>query len=145
MIIVDKLKKYALFAGSAVVGGFLIWGNYQVLDAKNDKITALNKNIVTITAERDALEKVIKDKLKSDKVTEKVVEVVQQKETKQEKAKSQAATYVNNKLAEIEKKYAAKEPTPANEQRKNVEISLERAKGLWLTYCLQEPTEDPCK
>lgn len=145
MIILANVKKYALKLAGVALGAALVWGNFQYINAKNERITALGEKVFVLDAEKALLEKALDNKLKSEVVTEKVVEAVKKEETKQEKAKSQAAVYVNTKLAEIEKKYATKEPSPTNEQRKNVEISLERAKGLWLTYCLQEPEEEPCK
>jgi hypothetical protein len=83
-------------------------------------------------------------KARSDSVTVEVKAEVKQEEAKVEKAKTEARVYVEKKVAAIEEKYKAMPPTPDNEGRKAVEVSLERSKGLWLAYCLQEPQDQAC-
>lgn len=141
----DKVKSYALRTVGVVLCLGLVWGNFQIIDAKNERISALNADVERVTTEKKALEEVIAKKIESDGVTVKAKEDVVKKEVVIEKAKTVAEQYVSEKLQEIDKKYDDKEKTPVNDERKRVEISLERAKGLWLTFCLQEPEEKACK
>lgn len=139
------LKSY-VFRGLFVLacaGAF--WQNFQILNAKNDRIDKLGEEIAQLNTKNEELKTELTKKVKSDIITEVAKEEVKQEEVKQEKAKTQANLYVEKKLADIEKKYAQMEQSAANQERKRVEISLERAKGLWLTFCLQEPEEKACK
>lgn len=123
----------------------VVYGNYKFLETKNARITVLEENLKTITAERNVLKRTLALKNSSDKATDTAVTATKQDETKHEIAKTKAAVYVDTKLKEIEMKYAEQPVTEASEQRKAMEISLERAKGMWLAYCLQEPAEKACK
>lgn len=145
MLFTDKLKKYALRAIWVLVCLAVVWGNFKFLDYKNKKIDELNTSVTELKAKNEQLSKTIEDKGKSDDVTTTVVADTKEQEVKIVTGKTVAAKYVDNKLAEIEAKYALREQTTENAQRKALEVSLERAKGMWLTYCLQEPEEKPCK
>lgn len=52
---------------------------------------------------------------------------------------------VGEKLSAIEAKYSALEPTKDNLDRKTIEISLERSKGVWLMYCLAVVEAKECQ
>ena len=143
--ITDTVKGYLIKGALVVVCAGAVWQNCQILNAKNERIKTQDEAIVKLTQEKKDLEKELLNKGKSDAVTEGGKQELKQEEVKIDKAKSQANLYVENKLAAIEKKYAAMEQTAANQERKRTEISLERAKGLWLTFCLQEPQQQACK
>lgn len=121
---------------------------YQKLYTSQLKITDLKAEVVDITAKRDAL-KTANDSLAKElaaaKVTKAVIVDTKDKEVKIDKAATEASKIVNKRLAEIEAKYAGMEKNDQTSKMKAVEISLERAKGIWLTYCLQEPAEKACK
>ncbi len=51
---------------------------------------------------------------------------------------------VGDKLAAIEAKYKALEPTKDNLDRKAIDISLERSRGVYHMYCLVEPAAKEC-
>lgn len=141
----DKIKSWGFRILWLALCVSMVYGGYKLIETKNSRIDTLQTEVKTVKTERDALQDVIVKKVESDDKTEVVVAETKKDETKHEIAKTKAAVYVDTKLKEIEAKYADQEQTEANRQRKAMEISLERAKGMWLTYCLQEPTEKACK
>jgi Tfp pilus assembly protein PilN len=154
--ITDKAKSliYKLVAVLAVIAIALalVWANFKMIDAKNERIDNLNSQLTSKNTQYDELSgkyEVLKvevgKKVSSDGVTEAAKTEVKQAEVKQVVAKTQAQQIVEDKLKAIETKYAGMEQTKANEERKRVDISLERAKGLWLTYCIQQPQDKACK
>jgi chromosome segregation ATPase len=150
--ITDKAKSVIYKVVVVLLALALVWANFEMLQAKNARITDLNNQITSKTKEYDtlngkyeALKVEMSKKVTSDTATEEVKADVKKAEVKQEAAKTQANQYVEDKLKAIDSKYAALEQSKANEERKRVEISLERAKGLWLTYCLQQPQDKSCK
>lgn len=147
-------KAQALIAKGAFVLFCIaaVWGVFQMFQAKNEKIENLTTQyngkvgeLKTMTDKYDAAKLELSKKVSSEVATEEVKVEVKKAEVKQEKAKTEAAVIVEKKLEAIEAKYAKLEQSKANEDRKRVEISLERAKGLWLTYCIQEPQDKACK
>jgi polyhydroxyalkanoate synthesis regulator phasin len=141
----SKIKDY-LFKGALVLAcSAAIWQNIQVLIAKEQRIVTQEAVIAQLTQVNEDLRKDIVNKAKSEIVTEQSKEILSQVVDRHERAKTQANLYVEKKLIAIESKYALMEKNAINAERKRVEISLERAKGLWLTYCLQEPLDVACK
>lgn len=150
--VTDKAKTIIKATVIVVVALALVWANFKMIDAKNERIDNLSNQLTskqadydTLNGKYEALKIDVSKKASSDGVTEVAKVEVKQAEVKQEAAKAQAAQIVENKLKAIETKYAGLEQTQANEERKRVEISLERAKGLWLTYCIQQPQDKACK
>lgn len=143
--ITNKVKEYLIKGAFVLLCAGAVWQNFKILEAKNDRIDIQEGTIAQLVADNEELKKEIVNKSKSDVVTQLVKEEVKKEEVKQEKAKTQANLYVEEKLAAIEKKYAELEKSATNEERMRTEISLERAKGLWLTFCLQEPEQQACK
>lgn len=148
----DKLKKLLGWTAIIVVCLLLVWANFAINQAKeakieglNDRVTVLKGDKVVLEDKNKALKIDIKNKASSDNTTELVKVDVKAVEVKQEKVKTQAAKQVEKKLEEINQKYEKLEQSQINHERKAVEISLERAKGLWVTYCNQAPTEEACK
>ena len=141
----SKVKGYLIKGALVAVCAAAVWMNIQILSAKNERIKTHEATIVKLTKDNEDLKKEMLNKGKSEAITELAKEDLKKTETKHEKAKSQANQYVEKKLADIEKKYAAMEQSATNLERKRTEISLERAKGLWLSFCLQAPQEQACK
>lgn len=136
-------------AGVVIVALMLMTAyGFQKLSTFQSKITKLKADVVEITASRDAL-KTANDSLTKElaaaKVTKAVIVDTKDKEVKIDKAATEASKIVNKRLAEIETKYTGMEKNDQTSKMKAAEISLERAKGIWLTYCLQEPSEKACK
>lgn len=125
------------------VGG--VWTLYQMHQAKNAKIELLNKEVSETKTKLADAEKNLKIQEDTAKITEDVTAKVVKEEVKVIKVETEASKYVTDKLAAIEKKYKDLEQTPANIERKNIEISVERMRGIWFTYCLQEPEDKACK
>jgi predicted phage tail protein len=151
-IIPEKAKALIAKGAFLLICIVAVWGVFQMFQAKNEKIENLTTQyntkageLKTMTEKYDAAKLELSKKKDSDQATEDVKVIVKEVVVKQEQAKTQANEYVENKLAAIEAKYKDLEKSAANEERKRVEISLERAKGLWLSYCLQEPQNKACK
>ena len=141
----DTLKGYLIKGVLVLICALAVYENCQILIAKNERIKAQGEEITKLTEDNENLKKELVKKAKSEEVTENSKQETKQAEAKVDVAKTKANLYVEKKLADIEKKYAAMEQTTANQERKSTEISLERAKGLWLTFCLQAPQEQACK
>lgn len=129
---------------AVITCGAYSYHQHGVIGDNETKIATLNKDVADGKLEIDKLKEKLEKKHKSDEATEKTVATVTKNETNIVSAKTQAAVYVDNKLAAIEKKYADKEKTIQNQQAKETEVSLERAKGMWLAFCLQEPAAQTC-
>ncbi len=143
--ITNTVKGWLVKGAFVALCAALAWQVWLIIDAKNERLKTQGDTIIRLTGENKKLRADAAAKARSDVVTETVKEAVKQEEAKPIQTKTLAEQYVENKLAQIEEKYAAKEKSAANEERKRTEISLERAKGLWLTYCLQAPQEAACK
>lgn len=141
----DMVKGWLLKGALALLCLALAHQVYQIIDAKNERLKTQAEEITRLQSDNKKLRDEIQTKAKSDAVTDAVKAEIKKEEAVPVQAKTLAEQYVENKLASIEKKYAAKEQNAANEERKRAEISLERAKGLWLTYCLQAPQTVACK
>jgi predicted phage tail protein len=155
----DALKGWLVKGALALVCVGALYATVKVFQVKNEKIEIQQQTITakdqvieakddTIKQKDDTIKQVREETVKaasSADATEAVKADVKQAEAKPTVAKTAANQYVESKLAAINKKYDALPQDAANEQRKATEISLERAKGLWLTYCLQEPTNAACK
>lgn len=137
------------FAGVVIIALLGLNGyTYYNLGTAKFAITQLKDDVVTISADRDALKTVnqnLTKALASATATKDVVNETKGTEVKVEKASTEASKIVAKRLAEIEAKYANMAKTEQTAKLKATEISLERAKGIWLTYCLQEPAEKACK
>lgn len=151
-VISDELKSFLLKSGAAIICVLLVWANFSMLQAKNERIenlnttiTDLNKKVVETNEKYEQAKKDLLKKNNSEQATEEVKAEVKQVEVVQEKVKTQANQYVEKKLAEINDKYSKLEQSKVNQERKEVEISLQRASGLWMTYCAQVPDDLACK
>lgn len=144
-VMTNVIKGYLIKGAVALTCVGVLWQNYQTIVDKNELIEVHEKTIEQLNKDKEELKKEMLKKGKSEAATEQVKSDLKQTEVKHEKTKSQANQYVEKKLAAIEKKYADMEQNAANAERKRIEISLERAKGLWLTYCLQVPEDHACK
>lgn len=80
----------------------------------------------------------------SGKITDDVTAKVQEQGKVLDERYSEMQKQVADKLKAIERKYGAATPSKENEDRKTIEISLERSKGVWLMYCLAEPKAKEC-
>lgn len=152
LVISDKVKSILFKILLVVFCALLVWANYAMLQAKDARIDALGVTVTTLKSENKVLDDRNKEvlaalskKADSDDATEEVKLVVKKVEEQQEKIRTDANKYVDTQLQKINAKYAALEKTKINEERRSIEISLERARGLWKSYCIQEPAADACK
>lgn len=141
----DNVKTWLMRGALVAACAAAVWQNHQMLEIKNQKLEKQEQKITKLEGEKKDLKQEIATKEQSQVITDTVTTTVRQAEVKVEKTKTEANLYVDKKLAEINTKYSQMEATPINQERQRTEISLERAKGLWLTYCLQEPAEQACK
>jgi hypothetical protein len=128
-----------------LICGLLAWAVIAIFQAKNEHITDLNTKLSNAASANKELKTQLEKKGKSDVATQDVVAGVKESLDKQESAKVNTVHYVDRKVVEIRKKYSQLPATPDNEAQKAADISLERMKGLWMTYCLQDATNDACK
>jgi hypothetical protein len=54
-------------------------------------------------------------------------------------------TQLDSTLQTIETKYSKLPKTDSNIKAKEQEVSLQRIKGLWLSYCIAKPQSERCK
>lgn len=148
----DTVKGWLVKGVMALLCVGAVWGVFQIFEAKDKRIEAQAEVIKSKDQQIEQKSEELKQakaegvqKGKSDDMTETVKAEVKKEEAKPVAQKTLAQQYVDNKLDAINDKYAKLEQSAANEERKRAEISLERAKGLWLTYCLQEPQVAACK
>ena len=80
----------------------------------------------------------------SGKITDDVATKVDEKAKELDERYSEMQKQVADQLKVIERKYGAVAPSKENDDRKAIEISLERSKGVWLMYCLAEPKSKEC-
>ena len=80
----------------------------------------------------------------SGKITDDVTSAVAEKSKELDSRYSEMQKQVAVKLKALEAKYSAQEPTKESLDRKAIEISLERSRGVWLLYCLGEPQAKEC-
>lgn len=138
------LSKIKLWAIVIVVGALLASTGYFGYKYFTTEVKLEQNKVTTLTEKNDGLKTDIIKKDSSDAVTAEVKQEVKKEETAVTKAKTAAKISVEQKMKEITAKYEAMEKTAENEKRKQTEISLERARGLFLTFCLQEPEEKLC-
>lgn len=81
---------------------------------------------------------------RSNDITSDVKDKLTELEKADQKRYDEMQKQVSEKLKAIDSKYAAMAPSPDNSDRKAVEISLERSRGVWLLYCLAEPAAKEC-
>lgn len=128
-----------------VACGLLAWAVIAIFQAKNMHITDLNTKLTNAASANKELKNQLEKKGKSDDATQDVVASVKDSLDKQESAQVTTIQYVDRKVVEIREKYSQLPATPDNEARKAADISLERAKGLWVAYCLQDAINEACK
>jgi predicted negative regulator of RcsB-dependent stress response len=140
-----KLKENAVaivLCALVVAGGYIAWDSYSDQKAKiaqletektqkDEKIQELQGND---TKDNDFKEAI-------DKVDTKTSEEIKQAQ----KEVTEAKRYVDKRLAEIDKKYKSLPDDEESSRAKTIEISLERARGMWAVYCIQVPKDPACK
>ena len=141
----SKLKEGALaivITALIVAAGYIAWDNYRDQKAeisqlkdkvavKDDKINELEGNAVKDDTFKETT--VVTDS--------KALEAIEQAKQQTTEAKR----YVDKKLAEIDKKYSKLPNDEESTRAKSIEVSLERARGLWAVYCIQIPKDPACK
>lgn len=140
----SRVRGYSFSALAALLFSVAGWQGYKVYDGKNKQIASQEQAIVQLKADKEELKKDIIKKVESDGITGASKAEVKEVQAKVEKAKTLANQYVDTKVSEIKAKYEKLEASTANAERQRTEISLERAKGLWLAFCLQEPQHEHC-
>lgn len=138
------IKKIGGYIVLAVLSLLLFFGAKQWIDNKNLRIQMLEESLQKTQKElKDTREELSKRNESNDAGT-KVVEDLDDKKKADQTDHSKAAEDVRKKVAEIEKKYKDKEDNANNRAMKETEIAVERARGLWRSYCIAEPTAKEC-
>ncbi len=100
------------------------------LESKNNEIRSKNTEI-------NILQNKISD-FELSKKTNEAIDVSKQRLIETQKI-------IDDKVSIINKKYEGLQKTDANEQARKREITRERVKGLWLSYCIAYPDNERCK
>lgn len=141
----DHAVSIVIIVLMAIIAFFAFRYNAAVLDHKEAMIKQLTDEVNAKAATIRSQEEQLALKGKSEATTTAVIESLQQ-ELKDAKIKETAAEIsAKQQMRAIDDKYSKLPKTAANEERRAVEISVARAKGLWATYCLQEPASAYCK
>lgn len=146
----DKIKQHvmgALLVASLALGGWMFYENTQ-----------LDKKVSELSGEKTALEvangllidsnKTLKDALdlakNSSAITDDVTNRIAEQTQEFNKQFDGLRKITQKKLSDIEEAYAKKEDTPENREAMRVDISMERARGIWRMYCIAEPDAVEC-
>lgn len=136
-------KKYLLIASGVFVitlisGLALLWH-----DAKSElKDSELSRNSLKVRYDNLVAETEQKDK--SDKATEKIIKDLEAKVKEKETNVDKVVISTNDKVTAINEKYSKLDKTDTNRIAQEREISATRIKGLWLTYCISNPSHERC-
>lgn len=132
-----------LLMASISVGLFM--HNKAAIDAKNLHIESLQDD----NGKKDLAIAELKGELsragESAETTKDIIDELKL-ENKTAKAEQVAVTAeIKRQMDAINEKYEKLPANAVNTERKNSEIAVVRASGLWAAYCLQEPTHAYCK
>jgi membrane-associated HD superfamily phosphohydrolase len=117
---------------------YFIWSyNRAVNQVKVDKIEVLKKAAVV---QEKTIDTLVLSKEKTLEKQEVLADVIQKNLGEQTKVQVQ----IRNKIQAIDKKYIELEKNSINTNLRVKEISLERARGLWASYCIELPNAPEC-
>lgn len=114
------------------------------IDLKDKKIKEMDAEIDGIrqlVAGRDSEIKLLQEQLKDIKLAQETAEKIQASQTKM----TEAEKLIDESVQGINRKYASIEKSDASERARKRDISRERVKGLWLSYCIAYPDNQRCK
>lgn len=118
---------------------FLIWQhNKDTIDAKNVKIESLESTAII-------QDKTIETLVLSDEKTHEKQEVLEEVIVKNLGEQTKVQVQIRSKIEAIDKKYATMETDPVTVGLRIKEISLERARGVWASYCIELPKAEECQ
>lgn len=138
------IKKIVTGILAVALTAVLFFGMVQWIDKKNLRIDHLQSQVTTLTQERD---KALEDLAKAARSLKDANDLVAKLLDADKKAKEQATEAqkeVRDKIKEIEDRYRKLPDNDNNRTRKQTEIALERARGLWASYCIAEPAAKEC-
>lgn len=142
--LVDNAKQaiiIVLLATLAVCAGYIAYDHYS--DLKTE-LAGNKKALDEVTAERNKLQDEINRRNDYDQREKKTDAEFDKKQQEQESKISDAEKAIAEKAKQIEQKYEQKEKNQANEQARQMELSLERSKGAWKVFCIVEPKHEFC-
>lgn len=125
------------------------WG-YYVANGKDGQITELKEQVSKQTGQIEGLKLDVKARdgdiatLKNQLQDQKIVKETEDKLRETQGKLTEAEKLIDQKVADINKKYDALPKNDVNAQARKRELSSERVKGLWLSYCLAYPKNVRC-
>ena len=149
----DKVKGwlFPLVAALLVIAigfGAILYHSYTELEHTAEKQATEISRIGEELRKAEGINKTLSDentRLKgSATITEGVKDGVAEKAKELDSRYSEMQKQVSDKLKAIETKYKAQGASRESDDRKAVEISLERSRGVWLLFCLAEPKAKEC-
>ena len=138
--------------GLAIAGCVVAFVFYQNYQSSQEKLSDTKTTLSIISSELDTLKGTYNnlksqfDLLKaSTEITDTVRDTTEKEKIVYRDNLSAIDRIVEDKVSAIKNKYAAMEDTEANQQAKDREVSSERIKGLWATFCLANADHANCK
>lgn len=137
-----------LVIASCVVA-YVFYHNYQnsqkTLDETKTTLSRIDSELTTVKGQYNNLKQQF-DLLKaSNDITDNTRTNIQDEKTTYTGTLSAIERQVEDKVSAIKKRYATMEQTELNQAAKEREISSERIKGLWATFCLTNADHSNCK
>ena len=146
----DKIKGYLLGVMLAVSLGSTGWFWYESNQLSHEitrisgEKSILEASVGILTDTNKRLAEQVGKSAASTEVTNAVNEALDKQREELDKQFEGLRKITQQKFADIEKKYAAMEDTPANKELRRVEIGMERSRGIWRMFCNSEPLAVEC-
>ncbi len=116
----------------------------QTIEQKNETIKQKDNKITDLKATNDQKSDVILKQNLANEAGEKKQEALQEGLDQVAGKQTAIQKRVQEKIKEIDRKYETLEKNPVNDRLKRDELSLERLKGIWRTYCIEDPKAAEC-
>ncbi len=139
-----KLIGYAVTGGILLALGLLAWYFWNDYQSKIEELNKANVKISDQASQISSLNLTVGKLEKSNKIDDKIVTQTQQQVTEVKKTTENITQVHVQRVKEIEKKYDALPKTEPNLEAKAQEISQERVKSLWETFCIGVPEDKKC-
>lgn len=141
----ENLKTLILLAMTILVGFFLVQWVQTTVQLKDATIRELTSSVVMQAGLIEKQETELDKLRQSQAITSTAAQDIKNEIENSQKSNTAAMAEMKRQMTAIEEKYKPLPKTAVNEERMNAEISVVRSKGLWATYCIQEPTNQYCK
>lgn len=129
----------------AAGGAFYVYNQGQQLEKTQEKVKAVQESAATLETGLEAGKKEFDDFKKSTDVNTGTNQAVVKETIIVETKSTEIEKRVSKQIAEINDKFKAMADTEENRLAKELEVSTERMKGLWASFCIAKPEHVNCK